>query len=575
MFEKLFSKIKTLKYEFLVILFFVLSRIPSLGYEIFNTDVWKWKARIFNFGSGVFNLDFANTLQRYHPGVTLMWLGTIAVKLNSFYYKVILGLTPPDNDITTVFTLHFTQKFVIVIAIAVVLASVFYALRNLFSLKYALVFITILTFEPFYIALTRVVHLEGLLSTFMLASYVWFYYFLHKQDPFNFEFTKKTHLFISAFFAACAILTKTSSLFILGFIPLITFINFFLASDSILRSFKLSVKISLYWLLVVVLVFFILWPALWVDPIGVLMKLGEGIFDTGVVEGHEQFFFGMYVQDPGTIFYPIVFLFRSSPILLIGVFGSVLLGPDKFISSVSAIKNSSNKNSLTSSSVVWENPLHRRFFLYTLLFTLLYALEMTIPTKKLDRYLLPSIVFSTLLAASFYMWVFSRLNLAFYKKYLFLLFILIICTIRVHPDYFSYYNPLFGGLKTGIKVIEPKWLIGKNQIVAYFKSLLESGAYSSFAEGEAFDTLFANGDLENRLVIGFPEKYYTQIYPFIQEIGAWATIKDLTPHAKETIFFVYPVWEDDSAKEDRFKIEYVDSIYLRGVAIYNVYRRIP
>ena len=91
------------KYELLVFVFFVLSRFPCLGHDIFNTDVWKWKSRIFDFGSGVFTMNFEQTLQRYHPGVTLMWLGTIAVKINSFYYKVILGTTPPDNNISTQF----------------------------------------------------------------------------------------------------------------------------------------------------------------------------------------------------------------------------------------------------------------------------------------------------------------------------------------------------------------------------------------------------------------------------------------------------------------------------------------
>jgi len=36
-------------------------------------------------------------------------------------------------------------------------------------------------------------------------------------------------------------------------------------------------------------------------------------------------------------------------------------------------------------------------------------------------------------------------------------------------------------------------------------------------------------------------------------------------------YFVYPVWEDASLLEDWLALEYVDSIYLRGVEAYRIY----
>lgn len=555
--KKILNFLKTLKAEFLFVAVFIAVHIPSLGHEIFNTDVWKWKSRIFNFGSGIFGFDFAQTLQRYHPGVSLMWLGTIAVKLNSFYYKVILGINPPDNDISVVFTLHFFQKLTIVVAIALTLGSVFYVLRKLFSRRYAVIFAAILTFEPFYLGLTRVVHLEGLMSTFMLASFVWYYYFLEIwKDQDKLDKNTRLPFFISGIFTALAVLTKTSALFMVLFIALITFTNFLLtdkrkdfSTKLIFSAFVRSLFPFLKWLGIVLVSIFVLWPALWVAPLDVLAKLQEGVVDTGVVEGHVQLYFGRLVQDPGFSFYPIVFLFRASPILLVGFVGGFF--------------------------IKWKSRIPKRFLLYVLFFVGFYTLEMSIPSKKLDRYLLPAIVGSVLFASSFYYWLLEKIQaLSFWRSYGILLFLLFLSALRVHPDYFSYYNPMFGGLRQGMFVIEPKWLIGSPEISEYFSEMLAKGDYSSFGQNESFDTLFANEELGNRLVVGFPEKYYTQVYPFIQEIGAWATIKDLTPHAKETTFFVYPVWEDDSYKEDRFKIEYVGSIEIRNVRAYNVYRRI-
>ncbi len=537
------STLKKYYYEICVFAFFVLSRLPSLGHEIFNTDVWKWKSRIYDFGQGIFILNFDQTLQRYHPGVTLMWLGSIGVKLNSFYYKVILGMNPPDNDVSVIFTLHFFQKLVIVLCLGLTLTSVFYVLRKLFSKTYALVFIVLLTLEPFYIALTRVIHLEGLMSTFMLTSFVWLYYYL--SAPRN-----KT-LYISAFFAALAFLTKTSALFLVLYTPLILFLNIYLGSKLFIKSLKLAMWPFTKWLLASLLFYVLLWPAMWVIPTEVLTSLGSGIFETGIEEGHIQLYFGKLVQDPGLTFYPVVFLARSSVYLIIGLLGALFVYKKAYF-------------------------ISKRFLLYVFLFVAFYALEMSIPSKKLDRYLLPAIVASLLVSSVFVTWVFNSLVTRFKPMYL-LVFIFLFPLLQthvLHPDYFSYYSPFIGGLKYGINVIEPKWLIGKDPIVAYFSSLKQNQGLENFKKGEAFDTLFANEDLGTRLVIGFPEKYYTQIHPFIREIGAWAIIKDLTPHAKVANYFVYPVWEDDSALEDRFNIEFVDSIYLRGVPVYNVYMRV-
>ena len=102
--------IKKLKYEILIIFLFIIIHLPSLGHDSFNTDVWKWKARIYDFGSGVFTFDFAKTIQKYHPGVTLMWAGTAAVKVYNFYYDVVYQMPPPDNSVQTVFELNFVQK---------------------------------------------------------------------------------------------------------------------------------------------------------------------------------------------------------------------------------------------------------------------------------------------------------------------------------------------------------------------------------------------------------------------------------------------------------------------------------
>src|SRR3989304_9797805 len=95
--------LKNYKIEIIFVLLFILSRFPDLGYDVFNTDVWKWKARSYDFGTGVFTWDLEKTIQKYHPGVTLMWLGTAAIKVYNFYSE----RNPAARRIGMIFQLYF------------------------------------------------------------------------------------------------------------------------------------------------------------------------------------------------------------------------------------------------------------------------------------------------------------------------------------------------------------------------------------------------------------------------------------------------------------------------------------
>src|SRR3989344_5160036 len=125
--------------EILVFLLFVLMRLPALGYDTFNTDVWKWKQRIYDFGTGVFTANFEMTIQKYHPGVTLMWIGAAAVKFFNAFYKITTGGLPADNNIGVIFELNFLQKLFIVLVLGFVVAMIFSMLKKLFGLRYAVI----------------------------------------------------------------------------------------------------------------------------------------------------------------------------------------------------------------------------------------------------------------------------------------------------------------------------------------------------------------------------------------------------------------------------------------------------
>ena len=556
----LMSKIIPGLITILVFLFFVLVHLPDLGHDNFNTDVWKWKSRSYNFGSAILEKNFEQSLQTYHPGVVLMWLGGAGAKITNYWAQSQGRSVIADDSVDIIFQIDFVQKFLVVLVTALTITSVFHIFKKTFGLKYAVVSIFLLTLEPFYLGLTRVFHLEGLVSTFMLASIVWLYYFFMESKNFR-------RLVISAFFAGLAILTKTSALFLVLYFGLVTLIfvyrdgkfNFkktelgIFIKENLGKYFARFGKIFFIWIGVLVIVFFALWPAMWVTPGKVIQSLYSGVADVGVEGDHFQFYFGKLVENPGPSFYFVVLALKSPIYLLLGFIGALIIRkklPENF----------------------------RRFMDYLLIFIFFYFIQLIIPTKKLDRYILPALVVISLISSMFYVWVFEKIKFRKIRQKILcvILFFLpaIYTNIYVHPDYFSYFNPMFGGLKTGVKVIEPKWLIGSREVVDYFTNLSEkTGMEPSWSA--SFEELVykANGkNLVKAMTVGFKEKYYSQIWPFFRERGTWAVIESLTPFATKTKYFVYPVWDDTSSQEKRFGLTYFDVIKLRGVPLYNVYK---
>lgn len=535
------NKLKNLKLEILFFIFFVLVRLPYLGFEMFNTDVWKWKSRIFDFGQGVFTLDFAMTLQRYHPGVTLMWIGSFAVKAHNLYYENLLGINPYLDPIKVVFSIHFFQKLFIIISLAFVYTVILYFVKKMFGNKYALISTVLLSMEPFYYALTRVVHLEGLMTAFIFASIILFYYYYFYEN-------KKWIFLLSSFFGALGFLTKTSATFIPLFIG---FILFFEYINRRKKLFQVS-KVFLLWFLGFVLWIFALWPALWVIPSDTLATLSRGVFSVGVEDGHAQIFFGKMSPDPGFFFYPSVIAFKSSIYLLpLLIFSVYLYLKGKFAKDI------------------------EKFIGYMLFFVFFYFLMITIPSKKLDRYVIPiiiSFVYIYSFAIVYYLNMFKGRVL--YLITIAVLLPSIITIVLLKNDYFSYYSPYFGGIKYGIKTLEPKWIIGHHQIALFARSRIQSGEYRAWENDVSISDLVNKPNVDKRLTLAFPEKYYTQIWPFIRKEGAWAVIEYLYPEARHAQYFIFPVWEDTAIEKKRYRLVLVDKIYLNGVPVYNVYENL-
>lgn len=236
--------------------------------------------------------------------------------------------------------------------------------------------------------------------------------------------------------------------------------------------------------------FVVLWPALWHDPLGTLTRMALEV--DVYIEGHGRanYFLGQPTADPGLLFYPIAYLFRTTPLALIGLMAAIVL----------AWRQKSPFDDLRT----------RRLVGALLTFVLLFTIVITTGAKKFDRYLLPAFLCLDVIAAlgwiGIWQWAKGQSAIHTYPAksdnpqsailaVALILFAHGLPGFLHYPHYLSYYNPLVGGSLTAPQVMMIGWGEGLDEAARYLNSkpnaeqLVVStwyplGCFSYFFEGQ-------------------------------------------------------------------------------------------
>ncbi|NJN66009.1 MAG: glycosyl transferase [Chloroflexaceae bacterium] len=207
---------------------------------------------------------------------------------------------------------------------------------------------------------------------------------------------------------------------------------------------------GLGWVGAALAVVVVCWPALWVTPHLALERYVEKIlWEGGNAYTSAQFFFGQPVTDPGPLFYPVVLLFRLTPVALVGL----LLLP-------LALRLPSRSGERTHGAMLAA-------------FVLLWLAVMTTGSKKFDRYLLPIwpslLILAAIGWAAFLRWLVTR-GRGWVAVSVLLAGAVIAPVIEYFPSYLSYYNPLAGGGAYAQRVLLVGWGEGTDQVAAYVRN---------------------------------------------------------------------------------------------------------
>ena len=159
------------------IIFFI-PRIVGLGWDITNYDERYWRPRMRNFVEAIEEGSWKETYQKYHPGVTLMWLSGFAEQSFDLVVEKAVGHSLRFQAKWYPWH-HFVSKFPLIFCISILGALCFHLIRRFTNTKFALIFTLLLSLEPFFLGTTRFLHLSGLTSMLMFTSFLLMYTHLH------------------------------------------------------------------------------------------------------------------------------------------------------------------------------------------------------------------------------------------------------------------------------------------------------------------------------------------------------------------------------------------------------------
>lgn len=406
-------KLINVKIVLLLVLFvavFFGTRFPRISDDTINPDGVNWHYRSQQFVVGLKSGDFSKTYQHYHPGVTLMWLTGIPIEITK---KL---LNEPFYDIYNFQTFDTVAKFSLVYAQSVLTVVLIFLLSKVIGFNKSFIVTSLFTFEPFFLGNSRLYHMDVLQSLLTMIGLVLFYLSLNK----------KIHgwwLVGSAFILALATLTKTISISAAVYC-LLSIGVYFVFNRNILKVSEFVKKIMLF-IAVFLLTTVAFFPALWMAPFTTIEDIFSESRRIGLKNGHAQIVLGEFTEEAGPQFYPLVIAVKFTPILILGTLVGLAFALQRL-----------KKRSLS-------DPL-LKLALFLAVYYFGYLFVMSIPSKKIDRYMLPMFPFFAVLAVYGYSIIFEK-----FKKWVFPVTIVAVGVFYIwplvyfFPYYFVYWSPIF------------------------------------------------------------------------------------------------------------------------------------
>lgn len=415
---------------------FALALLPRLvgvdGY--LTSDEGYWMQRTAQFSAALQRHDWARTYRSGHPGVTVMWTGVLGMP-SSRLDPLASAVTARTSELQKV--PGYREAIALARRAMTVVSALLFTLAVGLAWKLlgpgpGLLGGVLVLLDPYLIGSSQVFHVDTLLAPLMtvgvLAGLV--YWTREARWP---------YLLLSAVACGLAMLTKAPAICAPLFVGLVGLVAWRPRRDG-----RRGVAALVAWGLLVGLVYVLLWPALWVDPIGRLRQVVSFVVSVGSAHNWPNFFNGRAItDDPGPLYYPVALAFRLSPLVILGLVALTGLG---------------RRSGVPRAPLLW-------MAAYVLIFVGL----MTVGGKKFDRYMLPAIVVLDVMAGAALWAILTRLRSANLTAIgcAAVVALQAALLIRSYPYPIAYYNPLLDGARGAERTIMVGWGEGLEQVAAY------------------------------------------------------------------------------------------------------------
>ncbi|MFN8476002.1 MAG: glycosyltransferase family 39 protein [Anaerolineae bacterium] len=455
------------------LLLVVVAFLPrAIGLAQFATwDELQWTHATLRFWRAVDTERWPRTYIIGQPAIVSMWLGSAPLTWRGFTggpdeWETIGQASRPSYSMDDMAALgdlaDYWRDLPIATAVAASLAvgAIYLLARRLFGARAALVAGILVAFDPLYLAHSRLVTLDAVMASLMLLSVLTLLiYVTHGR--------RWPWLVASGVLGGLAALQKTPGTFLLGFVALVCLL---VAGTAGVREFVKQlprvILTVLGWAAAAVVTYVAAWPAMWTTPVETLTAVFRTLRAYGPAAFNPTFFLGEPTTAPGVLFYPLVFLFKTTPLTLLGL---ALLG---WLALSMARANwcmaDGGKAMMAAGLLV--------------LYAVLYGVFLSIAAGKFDRYLLPALLPLNVAAGVGLAWSVSLL--APLQRYLgrtkvhlgsallgVALLIQSVHVLAAYPYFLAWYNPIVGGQQAAVGVLPLGMGEGVEQAAHYLAAL--------------------------------------------------------------------------------------------------------
>ncbi|MCK6583638.1 MAG: glycosyltransferase family 39 protein [Anaerolineales bacterium] len=266
-------------YALLLLALTLPSRLTRIDAAVNIDEPW-WVISSSNFYYAVTHRDFQDTYFEYHPGVTNMWVISTAMLA---YFPEYRGFGQGFFDQRKPFYEEFLRengketidlvryaRYIQVGVLAIFAIIAFLLLSLIVGENLAFLSITLATLSPFFLGHSRLLNMETMGAMFVLVSFLGFHQYRYQN--------RLIYLLISGAAFGTAQLNKSTSIALLGVVGMMLIISLFERDKSLKTKYLTALKTFGIWFGAAALVYFILWPGMWVDPARMLHEVYGNAF---------------------------------------------------------------------------------------------------------------------------------------------------------------------------------------------------------------------------------------------------------------------------------------------------------